>query len=201
MSGHILRRKGLAALGVLCALVTSCGVPSQSSQKPINESDIPAGLRPLDPDAETESNQVQRIDVWFVREGHLASVSHLVISPASPSAVLADLLAGPTDFEQSRSLRSAIPDPDVVNEVVIVRGVATVAISAGFTDIPANDQVLAIGQVVLTLTGLPGVGRVRFAIDENIVAVPLPSGDATNESVSRDDFADLMDPVGSSAAP
>ncbi len=196
-----MNHRRLTAISVLCAVLCSCGVPADSSPKTLSESDIPAGLRPLDPDGSTVPKREQRVAVWFVRDGHLVPVSHLVTAPIGPSPVIAELLLGPTDIEQNQSLRSAIPDPDVFVEVSLLGGVATVAISARFAEIPANDQVLAIGQVVLTLTGLPGVGRVSFAIDGTIVAVPLPSGNATDQSVSRDDYTDLIDTGGTSPSP
>lgn len=64
-------------------------------------------------------------------------------------------------------------------------------LAANFLEIAPGDQVLALGQIVLTLTGLPGVGRVRFEIDGESVATPLPDGTSTEDSVSREDYRSL----------
>ena len=98
------------------------------------------------------------------------------------------MLAGPSTSEQDESLRSAIPDPSAVVDVSVAGGVATVNLTAAFSEIPANDQVLAVGQLVLTLTDLRGIGRVRFVVDDVQVAVPLPNGETSEDSVSRDEY-------------
>jgi spore germination protein GerM len=71
-------------------------------------------------------------------------------------------------------------------------GTATVQLSSGFLEIPPGDQVLALGQVVLTLTDLRGVGRVRFEINGEAVATPLPDGTSTAAPVARDDFSEVV---------
>ena len=55
-------------------------------------------------------------------------------------------------------------------------GTATVELAEDFNQIPTTDQRLAIGQLVLTLTGLPGVDQVRFRLNGVDLAVPLPGG-------------------------
>ena len=70
-------------------------------------------------------------------------------------------------------------------------GTATVQLAQEFLDIAPGDQVLALGQVVMTLTDLRGVGRVRFEIDGEAVATPLPDGTSTEDSVSREEFRSL----------
>jgi len=113
----------------------------------------------------------------------------------TPQVALAELLSGPSEAEQNRSLRSAVPDAEVVIGVEVLGGVASVDLASTFSEIPASDQVLAVGQIVLTLTDLRGIGRVRFIVDEVQIAVPLPTGDASEGSVSRDDYIVLADPT------
>ncbi|MDO9176000.1 MAG: GerMN domain-containing protein, partial [Actinomycetota bacterium] len=99
--------------------------------------------------------------------------------------------AGATPAETSSGLRSAIPTPAMLVTAELTRGIATVDLAPEFSDVAPGDQVLALGQVVFTLTDLPGVGRVRFQISGDPVAVPLPDGTSTDDSVSRDDFSSL----------
>ena len=47
---------------------------------------------------------------------------------------------------------------------------------------------------VLTLTDQRGIGRVRFVVDDASIAVPVPSGETSGDSVSRDEFIELADP-------
>ncbi|MEX0847413.1 MAG: GerMN domain-containing protein [Ilumatobacteraceae bacterium] len=133
------------------------------------------------------------MDIWLVRDDELVTTRHLIEAPATAQAALTELLAGPTSAEQERSLRSAIPDASVVIDVELLRGVATVDLSPSFSDIPAQDQVFAVGQIVLTMTDLRGVGRVRFVVDDAQIAVPLPSGDTSEDTVSREDYLAMAD--------
>ena len=132
------------------------------------------------------------IDVWLVRDELLSATRHRVDPPVTPRLALEELLAGPTSAEQNRSLRTAIPDASAVVSVEVSGGVASVGLASSFSEIPASDQVLAVGQIVLTLTDLRGIGRVRFLVDDAQIAVPLPTGDATEDSVSRDDYILLV---------
>ncbi|MEP7202819.1 MAG: GerMN domain-containing protein [Ilumatobacteraceae bacterium] len=134
------------------------------------------------------------MDLWFVLDDHLAKVRHLIALPITAETVVQELLAGPTDAERSTSLRSAIADSAALDSVAVSGGVATVRLTPTFADIPAADQMLAIAQLVLTLTDLRGVGRVGFAIDDTTPPVPLPDGSSSTGTVSRDDYAQLATP-------
>ena len=180
-----------AVVGLFGLFVLGCGVPIEQQAQPIPTDQVPVGLRPTDSTIEASLAESEPTDIWFVRDAGLVTTRHRVAPPVTAQAALAELLTGPTNAEQNRSLRSAIPDGSVVIDVQVVGGVATVDLASSFSDIPARDQVLAVGQIVLTLTDLRGIGRVGFVVEEVQIAVPLPSGDASDGSVSRDDYIAL----------
>jgi spore germination protein GerM len=121
----------------------------------------------------------------------LVSVRHGVEAPASVMSITDALLAGPTESEQRRGLRSALPDPAVAVGATSSRGIATVELNESFAEISPEDQLLGVGQFVLTLTDAPGVGGVGFEIAGQPVAVPLPTGESTDEPVYREQYLDL----------
>lgn len=168
-------------------LLVSCGFPAQDSPSPIDEAQQ-VETEITDP---TGGSKVDAITTWFVNEGIVVPLVRRVASPVSVASAVASVAAGVSETEASRGLRSAIPDSSMVNDAKLSRGTSTVSLASEFLDIPARDQVLALGQLVLTLTDLRGVGRVRFEINGELVAVPLPSGESTEDSVSRDDFIEL----------
>jgi len=178
------------ALLALCA----CGFPAESEADAVPDDAVPEALRPSDTVAASTPATSVALDIWFVIDEHLENVRHRVPAPASATAVVENLLAGPTDAEQRRALRSAIPDPSVVLSTSAAGGIADVDLAPEFADIPAQDQVLALGQLVLTLTDLRGLGRVHFTLDGAEIPVPLPSGRSSEDSVSRDDFIALTSP-------
>lgn len=184
----------LAALIALLAAASGCGVPDQPDAQPLSREEIPQGLHPSDTTVEVPPAQEASIDVWFVRDDRLVVTAHRVVAPAVAQTALAEVLAGPTEAEQGQALRSAIPDPSAVVNVEVGAGTAIVELSDSFGEIPAADQVLAVGQLVLTLTDLRGIGQVRFVVGGDEIAVPLPDGDTSTGPVSRDDFLALAGP-------
>ncbi|MEY4230277.1 MAG: hypothetical protein RLZZ362_1126 [Actinomycetota bacterium] len=191
--GHRRCVAGALVAGVACVLV-GCGVPRQQAAESIPEREVPVGLRSSEPVNDQATVDREPVDLWFSRDGRLMSARHVIPSPVTASVAIAELLAGPTEDEQSDGLRSAIPDAAVVVSVETSRGGATVELSSGFGDIPVADQVLAVGQLVLTLTDLRGVGRVSFVVDDEAVTVPLPTGETAPGAVVRDDYLLLTMP-------
>ena len=76
-----------------------------------------------------------------------------------------------------RSMTSIQRDDTVVVELAEVTG---------------PDQVLAIAQVVMTLTSLPGVDSVQFVRDDETVEVPLPDGTLVRRPLTAADYSSLL---------
>lgn len=176
------------ALAVTCGVLAGCGFPTQDSPQPIAGDDQPQSITT---DSAGGEPAVEAITVWFIQDDVLVPIIRRVPRPVDAASAAATDAAGVTTAEGARGLRSAIPDPTMITGAEVARGTAIVQLAAEFLDIPAGDQVLALGQLVFTLTDLRGIGRVRFEIDGDPVVVPLPAGDSTEGSVSRDDFAPL----------
>ena len=186
------RSSAIRGLIVLwCVAIGACGFPEQRDATPLTSEDLPAGLRAEGTVASPSPADTESATVWFVSDDRLVPVRHEVAAPVSVESITEDLLLGPTEPEQERGLRSAVPDPTVVNGVILARGVAEVDLTPSFGDIAAADQLLAVGQFVLTLTDARGVGSVRFLLDGQPVVVPVPSGEASDGPVFRDQFLEL----------
>jgi len=183
-----LRRSVLAGAVTSALLLVSCGFPTQDEASPVVDdrpssliTDPPGGVRA------TESTTV-----WFIADDELQPVTRRLASPVEAADMLGALLEGVSPAESARALRSAVPSGDMVRSVATSEGRADVDLAVEFADIPAGDQLLALAQIVYTLTDLRGIGRVRFTVDDVPVVVPLPDGESTEGSVSRDDFAALV---------
>jgi spore germination protein GerM len=187
---NVQRTCGLLALVILIP-AAGCGFPAQHDAAPISDEALPVGLR-SDTTSEAElSQRSQRATIWLVDGDRLVSARHEVAAPASAASVTDALLAAPNDSEQRRGLRSALPDPGVAVGAASSRGVATVELNDSFAEIAPEDQILAVGQFVLTLTDAPGVGSVTFEIAGEPVAVPLPTGESTELPVFREQYLEL----------
>lgn len=182
---------GVVAPGLLALAVAACGVPIEGSPRGVPADQLPAGLQTPETTVVDTQDTTESVEVWFVRDELLVGSRHTVEAPLTPQKALDELLLGPDTDEQGRALRSALPDAEVVLGATFARGIATVDLSPRFSEIPASDQLLAVAQIVLTLTDLRGVGLVAFQVEGAPIAVPLPSGESSGERVSRDDYFGL----------
>lgn len=166
-----------------------CGFPTQTEP---TRAEVGVNTVSEPPPTSTNESDLEVVRVWMIDATSLIAAERQLPRPVAASDVVAALAAGVTTEESDRGLRSAIPEVSMVVDADVSRGTATVLLSDSFRDIPAGDQVFAVAQIVFTLTDLRGVGRVRFEIGGEPVAVPLPDGDSIDASVSRDDFEELL---------
>ena len=86
---------------------------------------------------------------------------------------------GPNRNEVDVGLRSTLPDESRFPDVSVSRGTATVDLGRRFTALSGEDQVIALAQLVYTITGQPGIGLVRFTLDGRPTEVPRANGELT----------------------
>ncbi len=186
------RSRSIAAATAVLSLV-ACGAPTGTPEA-IPQAEVPEALREVseatEPPSATEPPQEQ-VTIWFSRDDRLVASLHRVPDTPTVTSAIEELLRGPSEADRERGLRTTIADPEAVGAVSLARGTAAIELTTLFTELPASDQVFAIAQIVLTATDLRGVGRVRFLLDGQEVAVPLPDGTTSTETVSRDDYLSL----------
>jgi hypothetical protein len=183
-----------AAVGLL-AVLAACGVPTQRSAQKADADEVPYGLLEQR-DRETAAGRSGEEDVVlsFERNDRLVAVPRRLPGPASLSMLLAALRRGPTSEEVSVGVRSAIPRRGALRSVSLAGGTATVDLAPGFATLSSADQLVALAQIVYTLTARPGVGQIRFTLDGESTEVPRANGSLTAGRVSRDDYAVLAPP-------
>ena len=196
-AGRWRRRRPVAvvALGsALVLLVTSsgCGIAAQSDAEPIPADDVPFGL--LDEQQTPATSRTgQEVEIFMVAGERVAPVRRFL--PAGPDLdeIADSLAAGPTEAERSLGLSSSLPTGQL-GSVTSARGVALVDLRASFADLRPRDQSLAIAQLVFTLTGRPGIGRVSITLDGEAIEVPRGDGALTIDALARDDFSSVAPP-------
>lgn len=196
-------RELVAALALAAAVAgaaAGCGIPAEKGATLARAEDVPFDLLAEIP--ETTSSTVgsptgastTTATIFLVQGERLAPVERNVPAPPSGEGVIEALERGPTRSEAALGLRSALVGRDVMRSIGVSGGIASVDLGTGFTEIVGRDQIMALAQIVSTVTGLPGVGRVAFTLAGVPVGVPRGDGAVTTESVSRDDYA-LLAPV------
>lgn len=181
-----------AALAALAVAMAACGVPAEDKATLASPDDVPFDL--LGPPQETTSSTAlserpDPVEIYLAQGERLTAAARKVPFPATPESILETLVDGPTEVEVARGVSTALFGEDVifVRSVGVAGGIATVDLGPSFNDVP--NKILALGQIVFTLTGLPGIGRVSFTRDGAPTAVPRSNGEVTTDSVSKDDYS------------
>jgi hypothetical protein len=186
-----------AALLAVVGVTAGCGVPTGDAPTTIPASDVPYGLLSATPSSAPATaptpQSVQPLVFLVGGDGLLVPRGRNL--PGGPpkkelAELLHDLAAGPTSEERREQLTTALT-PDVrLTLTDYAEGTATIDIVAT-TDLAGRSIRLAVGQLVLTATSLPGVAAVLLRRNGEAVEAPLPSGQLTTEPLTAADYAAL----------
>lgn len=181
--------RALAVALCLLAVLTACGVDPQPQPERIAVPTAPPGTVP--PPADDAG---QEVVVYLVRGADLAPVTRATreVTPASAVTLLA---AGPTREEVViRDLRTAVAPQSIAVDVGLPGGITAVSVTREFAGITGGNQLLAVAQVVWTLTELPGTARVLFLLDGRPLEVPTDDG-LSEGPVGRDQLLSVAPPA------
>ena len=192
------RRAGWALFVLTLPLfIGGCGVPDGTPPEAITAVPYELSQPSSTPAPTRERPRASRIRVWMVRDETLVPIvvaeTGVDTLDAARSAV-ARLAAGPTDQERALGLSSAL-GPDVQLSVREVSGGTAVVDIRSEGQAPSAGQLpLAVGQVVLTLTSIPGVERVSLTAGGAPIQAPLPGGVLTERPLDARDYTYLVAP-------
>lgn len=179
-----MRGGAVVSMTMVATLVAACGFAPDSGPRPIDME----GIRLTETTAPTDGH-AGTVEMWFVDGDRLVPVL-VSVRNTSPATVVATLVTTPAPA--AAALRSAVPPATEVVGAVVEGGVATVDLSSSFTLVGGNEEILAVGQIVLTLSSLEGVAGVRLLIDGSPVAAPTGDGALVDRPLTPDDFAGLV---------
>jgi spore germination protein GerM len=188
-------RRGLAVVTglLLGATVGACGIPADDEPRAISPDNVP-------PEAENEAPPEEGATVpaaiWFTRiDGTrelLTRTMHDVAatgSAPSPVTVLETLFEGPP----SDDVATSIPAGTAVGPggADLDQGLLTVDLNDAIDNIRGERAWFAYGQMVCTVSELPGVEGVQFSIEG--VTRPSPQGDgvSTNTPLTCEAYDNL----------
>jgi len=177
-----------AFLVVLAGLVLAgCGVPIDAEPRVLDievDTDIAAPVAAV-------GDLPVIADIYLVTDGHLVSVGREV-ADSDPETLLAALLRGPVAAENSLALRSSIPPETAVLAVEVRDGTAQVDLSGAFTLVGGEEEILAVAQIVATLTSLDTIDGVRIAIEGVPRPAPVAEGQLVDRPLVPEDYAELL---------
>lgn len=167
--------------------MTACGIPLD---------DEPIVLEPP-PDVPGDfgipgNEELEAVTLFLVRDDRIHSITRDLAMPPTAESVVSSLLSGTTAPEERANLRTSIPPETDLLDITVVGGVATIDLSRQFTQVGGDEEILAVGQVVLTMCELGAIDSVLFIIGGFPTAVPVADGALTDRPVGVDDYRPLL---------
>jgi spore germination protein GerM len=189
----------LAAAGLM--VITACGLPTTGQIQEIDPTRVPYGLVSPAPKSsvgageEEVSSRTRARVYWLDGRQNVVPVS-VRLTTSGASARLTELLellaAGPTNQQRTLGFGTALGPGVIITVTAITNQVADVEVQAAVAAPSANRLPVAVGQMVLTATSVPGIDAVRFVTDGNPLDVPLVGGELTSGPLGREDYLDLL---------
>jgi hypothetical protein len=185
-------RLPVAASLLLLVGAIACGIPLGGDPEPLPGGVVaPALSAPSEPAGTTDP--VGGGTIFLVRDSHVEAVTRTLPS-ITLSAVVGALLKGANQREVAAGLRSAITEATTLRSADVAGSIAVLDLSAELVEIGGEEQILAVAQLVLTATTVPGVDRVSFLLEGRPVEVPTPGGTLSGEPLSAADYAPMRTP-------
>ncbi|WP_404347585.1 GerMN domain-containing protein [Phycicoccus jejuensis] len=184
-------RRRAALLLTAAVLLAGCGAPRSSPATTLES--VPYDLLAPSQAPEPSPTEADRGGgrAFLVRGDALVPTSP--VSPGSSTAdtvrrTLARLTAGPTEDDRAAGRSSAL-GPDVPVSLVALSGRRAV-VDIGTKDLPpgAGRLTLAVGQLVLTVTSVPGVDEVTLTSGGQPLAAPVPGGALVDRPLTAEDY-------------
>ena len=188
--------RGVTARAAICALLiafpSGCGVPTESRPRAIPQDRVPAALStPPSTPPTTDDRGDARFTVFLIDGKRLRPALRTAAGSVTPATRLEALRAGPTVDEVASGLGSALDEDTSIRISQVTGGVATLDLPPALAALVGSDQLLALAQLVFTLTEDPAIGEVIFTVDGKPVDVPVGDGTLTSRAVGRSDFPTL----------
>lgn len=174
----------VCAASLVGAALVSCSVRPQDHPDVIAIGPLTAADQHTDVETAPSSRQAT---VYFVRDGRLVAVDRHLPDGDPVARSLAALVAGPGPQDVA-GLQSALPSSTAAWDVAVAGGVATIAVPVDFDRLGARNEVVAVGQLVFTVTAHPGVRGVLFTSNGSPIEVPTDSGRLVARPVTRADY-------------
>ncbi len=188
-----IRLRGVIAGTVLSCVLVGCGVPTDDSPRTLADDDLPASLRPDGATTTTLPSAEQDIvGVYFIRGKKLVRELDALPASAPLRSVLGILQRGPSEAQAKAGDRSALAGEDLIRRADVAGSTASIDLDAAFSETPSTDQILALGQLVLTATGIPRITSVRLTVDGEPTQVPRGDGSLTGRPLTARDYRSLL---------
>jgi hypothetical protein len=190
------RLRALALVSLAALVLSSCTLIGASSKpSPVAAKQVPFGLlgRYI-PGTHRGRVRFKTQPIYIVdATGHLAPSSRVVTAPVALSALLGQLILGPTKIESYAGYASDLPKNLVILQANVTKKVGYIDISESLSALSRAKQVLAVGQIVFTAYYAGATSGVEIAVAGQTVLSLLPNRTFA-KVVTVKDCQDLLEP-------
>ena len=189
-----LTRRPLSALGLVVLMSAACGIGTEAAPHHLDRQGVPFGLLAPATTTTTPTTEPVAAQVTIYLEAttqKLVAVARKTSMPPTIQDILEALSAGPTSTESSRGLTSPISSASPIKLDAFRAGNVSVDVPASFESLGGQDQIVAAGQLVYSLTGLPGVTGVVLLVAGQPTQVPTSGGSLSSGPLTRNDYVAL----------
>jgi hypothetical protein len=175
-----------SVVALIVATATACGIPQDGAPRV-----VPGGVvHPALAAGEGEPRLGDSVRIFLVRAEQVVEVRRAALR-GSLVERLNLLLEGPTQAEFGAGTRTAISPQTALRSARTEGDTAIVDLSGALVEVGGQEQILAVAQIVLTATAVPGVGQVRFLLEGQAVEIPRADGTLTAETLRATDYQSL----------
>ena len=168
---------------VACVLLSACGVRAQDGPELLPPDVLPSELRPPAAASAAPSTRTT-VPVYLVEDDRLVREDRPARRRSVEDALAALLSSGQAQGRR----RSAVPPGTVVERLTARGDLLTVELSAQFAQVRGRDQVLAVAQVVWTVTEHPPAREVDLLVDGRRIELPVDEGEVSFGPAERLDY-------------
>ncbi len=187
-------RAGLTA-AVAAVVLAACGVPLEEEPRTVEPPRGPfAAAGSPTPASPPQAGTVAQ-PLYFVRGDRLVAVLRRVQTLPGVRDHVEDLVAGPTRAEADAGLANALGGDTVIGAVRLEGSRAIVDLEDAPESGGRSDEVLALGQVVCTLTARADVATVSFWQEGQALGVPRADGSLSQAPLTVADYSGLIAPA------
>jgi spore germination protein GerM len=178
---------------VTAVFLASCGFNENSSVELLDEANYSISIS-SPPSTNAQPNQLQEgIVIYLISDTGLRTHSLIVSSPITAETVTA-ALNGPFDENvTARGLRTGFYESsDLITDISTAGSVATIDLSESFTELPGDEQLLILGQIVLSIIANTEITSINFTSNNIAIKIPNANGKLIRGAAQRADFVDLV---------
>lgn len=192
---HRPYRLAVIVIALSAVAVSACSLPDDQVTT-LDRSDLPPALRPAPSTTADADGMVVfaagDVAVYWIRDRRLVPEGISFQSPPDPQRLSSLLEQGPGESIEAAGARSVVSGAGAIVAVSAVGDRIEVELAPSFAEVTGTDQSLALGQIVATMTTIPGISQVLFRQSGDVVDVPIQDGTLVRRPLTRADFSTLL---------